>query len=84
MALPLPWGGENQVIFAQKLIPFLFRIEKKLSKNSHLNNLFSLTIHNSQFTIINIQPLRGWRVGGIFSTGCTCGYSHSTLTGLAL
>jgi len=32
------WGGENQVIFAQKLIPFLFRIEKLLSKNRYLNN----------------------------------------------
>jgi hypothetical protein len=28
--LPITWGGENQVIFAQKLIPFLFRIKKFL------------------------------------------------------
>ncbi|OQY49168.1 MAG: hypothetical protein B6247_24145 [Candidatus Parabeggiatoa sp. nov. 2] len=26
--------------------------------------------------LINIQPLRGWRVGGTFSTGCTCGYEN--------
>ena len=45
----LPQGGENQVILAQKLIPFLFRIEKKLSKNRQLNNQKKLAIHNSQF-----------------------------------
>jgi len=32
---------------------------------------------------IHIQPLRGWRVGGTFPTGCTCGYSYSTPSGLA-
>jgi hypothetical protein len=26
------WGGENQVILFQKLIPFLFRIEKMREK----------------------------------------------------
>jgi len=31
---------------------------------------------------IHIQPLRGWRVGGTFPTGCTCGYSYSTPSGL--
>jgi len=28
------WGGENQVIFAQKLIPFLFRLVKLFKKNN--------------------------------------------------
>jgi len=28
MALGYVWAGENQVILAQKLIPFLFLIEK--------------------------------------------------------
>jgi len=33
--------------------------------------------------LIHIQPLQGWHVGGIFPTGCTCGYSYSTPSGLA-
>jgi len=53
------WGGENPVIWRQQLIPFLFRLDKKFSKNSELNlfhlklNLFhlKLILHNSQFAI---------------------------------
>ncbi|OQY52418.1 MAG: hypothetical protein DRR08_09985 [Candidatus Parabeggiatoa sp. nov. 2] len=44
------WGGENQVILAQKLIPFLFSIEKNISKKT----LFSLTIKNSLFVYVTI------------------------------
>jgi hypothetical protein len=31
------WDGENQVIWGQKVLPFLFRLEKKFFKNSKLS-----------------------------------------------
>ena len=37
------WAGENQVIWGQKVIPFLFRFEKKLFKNRKLNNHFFIS-----------------------------------------
>jgi len=37
------WAGENQVIWGQKVLPFLFRFEKNLFKNRKLNNHFFIS-----------------------------------------
>ena len=49
-----------------------------VEKDNCLNFIYSINT-----LLIHIQPLQGWLMPFTFTTGCTCGYSYSTPSGLA-